>query len=87
MVAGSRSFHAFAFPTLTPRSFTTMHVSRRSFSACAQHWNGFFRVSPSSLMVVAQRRSVHGAAVAPKWKPSSALDEYDQRTNFEYYVN
>ncbi|KAJ4316257.1 Protein Kinase of PDH [Neodidymelliopsis sp. IMI 364377] len=56
-----------------------MHVSGKGFNACALRCTNVSRASCSSVIPYAQRRSAHAAAVAPKWKPSSALDEWVQR--------
>jgi len=56
-----------------------MRFSGRSPTVCASHYSAFFRASRSSPTALVQRRWAHAAAVAPKWKPSTALDEWVQR--------
>ncbi|RYN36754.1 hypothetical protein AA0112_g4439 [Alternaria arborescens] len=56
-----------------------MNIGRRSLALCARHSGSLRRASPTHTISRLQIRLSHAAAVAPAWRPSSALDEWVQR--------
>ncbi|KAJ4993448.1 serine threonine-protein kinase [Stagonosporopsis vannaccii] len=73
------AFTALCSPHPNLTAPTAMHLFRKGSSACAPRYDSFFKASCLPSIPLAQRRWAHAAAVAPKWKPSSALDEWVQR--------
>ncbi|KAF1836079.1 alpha-ketoacid dehydrogenase kinase [Decorospora gaudefroyi] len=56
-----------------------MNIRRGTLALCTRHCSVLRANPPPFIVCRVQRRFAHAAAVAPVWRPSSALDEWVQR--------
>jgi hypothetical protein len=72
--SGSSNVHCSS-SAVRSRAFAAMNVASRRFAAGARHCPRPRRAPSQTPSQCSARRWVHAAAVAPAWRPSSALDE------------